>query len=463
MNERIAAERGLFWWHDIDLLPERAFAPNNAVPGALEFSAAGEALLTLDGVLSRSGSILSPAPAAGAIQGILAGSGKYVILEDPTRAGGTWRNNAPSTEKWRSHFTLTAPAPFKAQTERLFSEVQLDCESLEDWFGRGSIFVEISDGGLAARFASPEQEPWHLSIGDAWVHYDLSHPIPGAHHQVEFRQLVGLRIRPATPVDLDGAISLQRKTRQFLSLLSGIETTSSYPRLLSAIDGRWNEVRCLRRVGSSVDYEPYRAWLTFSQIENFGGWLDAWLKGYASCAPGFSLLFASRTTSTIEHRFASLVWGLEALHRGRSAHQPDPALEEKIARILASVGGRDKRWLRGQLKRAAEPSLEKRLADIFGDISLGLSTSSIENFAVRVAKRRNELSHFGGPRDSETYTGFLADIYSLTEALELLYRATLLRLVGAERQHMDMAFRSGPMASHRLRTLVVAGLEMAPA
>jgi len=67
---------------------------------------------------------------------------------------------------------------------------------------------------------------------------------------------------------------------------------------------------------------------------------------------------------------------------------------------------------------------------VLKDLPIGLTSAELTAFATRCTKRRNDVSHFGGARDGAGYDEFLEDIEALNGALDLLYHARILQLIG---------------------------------
>ncbi|MEZ2297253.1 HEPN domain-containing protein [Variovorax sp. RCC_210] len=174
----------------------------------------------------------------------------------------------------------------------------------------------------------------------------------------------------------------------------------------------------------------------FDHIElQFGALYQRFVKMRRDLGPGIYLYLATRRGMTfyVEHRFASLVWGLEALHR-RSKPSQITALDKKIERILNDIQlAKDKRWLSGRLAYAAEPSLEERLFELFDSLlsPLDVEKNATREFAKRCADVRNLISHFGGRRDADSES-LTMEAQALSEVLGFIYHLLLLQELGIE-------------------------------
>jgi hypothetical protein len=130
-----------------------------------------------------------------------------------------------------------------------------------------------------------------------------------------------------------------------------------------------------------------------------------------------------------------------------------------VNRILDKIDDpNDKRWLEKRLEHAHEPSLEQRLFEVFKALPLGLDEKRLRAFCQGCAKLRNDISHFGGERHDTSYSEFLKDANTKSEALSVLYHALLLHEAGIDGQILNRwafdSFLSVPIKIH----FVQAGL-----
>jgi hypothetical protein len=167
-----------------------------------------------------------------------------------------------------------------------------------------------------------------------------------------------------------------------------------------------------------------------------------------------------------EHKFINLIWGLEALHRHSHEGKKKPRLgTEIVARIMELVGcefrSDDRRVIRKLLSQVFEPKLAQRLRDMFSELPLEFKDKTLEAFADRCSDRRNDISHYGGPRPGTNYDQFVLELHSLAGALDQLYHALILRLIGISdeslRQVFIHSFKSGQIRPRLLQ----AGLPLA--
>jgi Apea-like HEPN len=173
-------------------------------------------------------------------------------------------------------------------------------------------------------------------------------------------------------------------------------------------------------------------WTLFPELSpDFGVIANAWFSKSVDFGPGFHLYLGNRrgVQLYVEHRFASLVWGLEAFHR-TSDQTRNTTLTAKIGRILSAVDKRDRRWLKSILEYADEPSLAQRIFSALSPLPLGFDEDELRRFAKKCADERNILSHFGGRRPGDDYAEHLRTWTLLIYAIDYLYHARLLQELG---------------------------------
>jgi len=135
-------------------------------------------------------------------------------------------------------------------------------------------------------------------------------------------------------------------------------------------------------------------------------------------------------------------------------------IEALLAKVEKDSNSQTRRWLRRQIEFASEPTLMDRIIGTFGALPWSLERNSLNKFAERCAARRNDISHYGGPRknENEGYEAFLTDLITLSEALGYLYHAALLREIGLDEATLRKCYFDAPIG-HRIKIrLEQAGL-----
>ena len=202
-------------------------------------------------------------------------------------------------------------------------------------------------------------------------------------------------------------------------------------------------------------------WTNFDLVrDSFGDLFSSWRAKVEQYGAGYNLYLAALRNPLpyVEHRFVNLVWALESLHRKRQSEVEERPKEikrkERIDRILKKFtqpeesGDRD--WLEGKLKYAHDPTLSERIVDFFSKLPISLDNKALRDFSDRCAKRRNDVSHVGGPREHEAYRDFHQDLSDLTDALSYLYHAFLLYEIGLDETILMSTLTEGGLAEMRL-------------
>ena len=118
VNSRLVEDTGYFWWGDTPVHSGH-FAPETAVVGKLTIDEDGHSRLELEGVLpSDLGPLAAfgsgaPLPEGKSIHGILKGSNKAVRLSGVNRAGGHFKSNGISFERYSALQCLLGQGPFR--------------------------------------------------------------------------------------------------------------------------------------------------------------------------------------------------------------------------------------------------------------------------------------------------------------------------------------------------------------
>ena len=230
---------------------------------------------------------------------------------------------------------------------------------------------------------------------------------------------------------LDEVRDIARQIEDLLVLLTDCERSLGFPRIRVNADD-WCQVsyETLQRPEKEISRSDL--WTLFPELSpDFGVIADAWFNKSAAFGPGFHLYLGNRRGMQlyVEHRFASLVWGLEAFHRA-SDQTRNTALTQKIERVLRAVDNKDRRWLENMIRHADEPSLAQRIFSVLSPLPLGFDQAELRRFAKKCADERNVLSHFGGRGPGDDYPEHLKTWTLLIYALDYLYHAGIFQELG---------------------------------
>lgn len=448
-------ERGFFWWFNEGTLPARS--KETSVAGQLTVSDQGGITLETDGALCLKEEFQNwsePRNFAESrrITGVLAtseSSDTHVLLETLERTDLSLPDDSPQRQKFSAQLCTTRDCAFPASYPEGFTELRVSLDGFEEWLELKSIVVE--------------QESWESDAVDVLVSYKqwrFEYPTPGGTISVEsittgalpffsdlprtsaeFHEHFYLIFRPNSPSDASTLRYLYTKIEEFLAVLAG-----KYHRLPSPIlttedeFGTWNTVHFYR--STPLEHlNRFSVWLTFPQIKDaFGELFKNWLSGCQLFGAGYYLFVSALRNphQYSEHRFVNLLWGIEALHRkwlGES-ETSDRVIREKkrVGEILNLLpeDDRNRKWLGKKLAHAHELSLEERILECFRRLPFTFGSGEIEKFAKVCAERRNDISHFGGPRGDVDYDLFHSQISQLADALDHLFRLLLLHQIGVD-------------------------------
>lgn len=444
-NDRVDAsdfleERGLFWWND-QVLEEPIIVPDAHIAGVLRVETNGRIVLELDGCLPNPKgpfASISQGPVVGCIQGLLKGSSERVLLSDLHRSGGGFRTNGISYDRFTAeHGLLSSTSWPSGKDAPRFTTQLIPLTGFEEWLRLGRIKAEHAPGSAAASYVAPGDIEYATEDGALALIFNIEAQASGGlgTHAWSVKQTAFGKLSVQSEAPL---AAFSRKFLLFedlLKLLTGQDYALAWPSLMRP-DGslcRW----FFQRTKDEREIEVpshYNTITFFPELrEQFGAIWARWNAMREAFGPGMYLYFATRRglPMYIEHRFVNFAWGLEALHRKR-ASQPSTAMSAKIKRVLASVGAKDRKWLARRLRHTQEPALDQRLFDTFKVLDLGLDKKRLRQFCEACAKRRNDISHFGGERHGESYTAFLEDVKYKGDALATLYHALLLHECGID-------------------------------
>ena len=468
MNSKIADDHGYFWWSDASISPQQ-LAPESAVAGVLRVDDEGKIDLELHGVLPNelgiwgafaNGGVEIP-PGRG-IHGILKGSNRAVVLSGVRRNGGRLATAGISYERYIAEDALIGKSALRPEDRpREFNSLRIDLNGFEDWLLLGAIECERSNTELTARYRAPDDAKYSLDEGFLSIRYDLSGPHPGNSRsdRMTLEESAFIEYVPNAPMSLGDLKEQYAIFTDLFLVLTGSTYRLEFPVVTDATTNQRYQLVFRRQTGTAEKPDRYECWTLFPHVrEQFGRSYCAWKKMREDFGPGIGLYVGTQRAKDayVENRFVNLIWGIEALHRRRTNRSANPSpLEEKVARILSQLDmskielPKDRKWLGNLLERAVEPRLEDRIFDSFSGLPLGISDEDLRSFATACADRRNEISHYGGQKQSGSYREFVIDLAQRANALSYLYQSLLLREIGIDpkimQDFMVRGFRSLPI------------------
>jgi len=474
MADDIIDSRGRFWSAEITV-PKGHFAPEESVTGRMRLKANGRTELDLDATIELTASkdavhrIMAYEGVEGAICGFLIDANKHVRLTGLSSNGGSLGGMGPIRERLIAEQCLVSREPFKPGVEPRFRWLDLPLDGYEPWLGRGNINVTKGKRRIKADYAlHPKIIRWPSPTMPIELRRDLRGDGGRALTALAWHESAFLRLGfPNGNLRVEEAIEHSQRVEDLLVLMADHDKRLDYGLLRRTRGGKPVELY-FSRAGreNAANLEWHKAWVLFEACRGeFGEIVRSWLSNYETYGAGFHLYLGNRRGQAMypEHRFASLMWGLEALHRALVPAESNDKQGAKVARILNEISRKkDREWAARFLPEVSEPSLANRLADLFSRIDLGIGKNEITEFAQRCAARRNDVSHFGGQREPGGYEAFLEDIVSLNRAVDLLYHAMILKIVGIPEPLVRHRFIGGPKSYVARKILAHCGLEMMP-
>lgn len=472
MTEDIIDSRGRFWSAEI-AVPDGQFAPERSVTGRLRLRANGRAELDLDAAIDLSGStdavhrILSHGEVEGAICGFLIDANKHVRLTDLSGNGGSLGGIGPIRERLVAYRCLVASDRFKQGAEPRYRWLDLPLDGFEEWIGRGNIDVAKGRRRISANYAvqAPPMR-WQAGAIPLELHRGLQGSGGKSLTELAWRETASLWLGfPKADLRIEQAIDLFQRIEDLIVLMADHNQSLKFGSLRHSREGKpvhFYFARSGRDTSEKLQW--HKAWARFDQCsDQFGDVVGSWLAKYETYGPGFHLYLGNRRGQAMyhEHRFASLMWGLEALHRAMVPAESNAAQAAKVARILDQISSKkDRDWAARFLPEQSEPSLANRLVELFSKVDLGIDREELAKFAQRCAARRNDVSHFGGQRHAGDYAVFLEDIANLSRAVDLLYHALILHITGIPDILVKRRFIGGPHSHAACALLAHCGLHV---
>lgn len=463
--------RGYFWLAQ-DPIPSGRIGPRSAVPGHLTVEDDGTSRIALDDVLPLSkdhGTWLpfpSQAPVEAMIAGVLVGTDQRVLLDRLIHTGRSRKSLGLSQDFYTASHCLIAPKGFVLAPGMRFRWLELDLEPYSDWLGGHGIEVSVGRRSITARYRRVEPIRWQIGSRVLELVRSLDGRGDGRLHQISWREQNLLRIGSRLPaMTASAAASLTGQIEDLLTLLADCDSRLAFPTVRVSRRSSPVTLYYSRIPRAERHAEWHKAWASFGAIKpSLGQITEAWLECYDRIGAGFYLYLGNRRGLKMysEHRFASLAWGMEALHRSIYPPTKNDRLTKKVERIIGNIElEKDKVWAEGKLRGVGEPSLGTRISTLVRALPINISPREAAEFGDQCAKLRNDISHFGGPRDTAGYEDFAKRLSRFTAALEILYHALLLQQAGLPTEFIRARFDGGLHSPAAAAVLADCGLTVA--
>lgn len=176
-----------------------------------------------------------------------------------------------------------------------------------------------------------------------------------------------------------------------------------------------------------------------------------WLEKAELLEPVYNLYFGNIYSGDmyLEFQFLSLIMALEVYHRIKFGNEDIPAEEhkERIKHILTNTPEKYRKWLKEKLKYSNEPSLRKRIKDIYDNVkNIGYITAlfpkkkDFKDFVNEVVNTRNYFAHYD--QSLKKRASKETELYWLTQKLKALVEICLLKEIGFLDTEIDNIFQN---------------------
>jgi len=349
------------------------------------------------------------------------------------------------------------------------SKLMVNLDFLGDWASEPAVKVTATRGGAASRASKPKAQTFKLPGKTLRLKTSISHTAPAGFliREATIKQQTFYESEPKTSQSLGAVRDDFHLLEDALLMLSDVDVALPWPTVW--YDKSPGVYYFERRRTDPQKVDILKSWAALAWPGtgmgiDLGNMLTNLETQQEILGPGLFLYLGIQRASGLylENRFSTAIFGLESLHRRVSTTPRQTKLQAKIDRIIKDVQRpKDKAWLSGRLRNAAEPSLEERLFQTFSELEIGLEPKSLLAFAKECADVRNQVAHFGGERHggSATYEAFVLRMYVLNEAVRPLYHAVLLNRIGFDPDRIRGYFHRSPYSNQRKQEMKEAGLE----
>lgn len=191
---------------------------------------------------------------------------------------------------------------------------------------------------------------------------------------------------------------------------------------------------------------------SYKDIESrFSKIIGKWLELYEEIEPVLNIHSVLMERKTyIEHAFLDITQALETFHRRLRNNQElcDSQHQDRMEKILGSVPTEYKDWLKKKLTYSNEPTLNKRLKELFKEFSVFFVNK--KEFVRKVTLTRNNLTHPKSQQEQGCLSGI--NLKLATEKLRLLLVVMLMKTVGFEEKEIVELIRKNDNFMYWLRS-----------
>lgn len=444
------SEQGLFWM--ASQVRPGFMIPAEAISGTLLVSDEGLSSLSLNGAFTKEGDILAmfdfdELPEDAFIAGVLRSDARKVLLTGLRRGNRKFIAGGITHEEYTATHCLVGEIDECSGFKDLhFSCVSMGLESYEDWLGYKLIDTREVGNSLLVKVDLPDAISFRVNDDIEIVFNGKYLGSWGPAEQGRNLSLsagIDWELHFNKPVLMKDAEHYFRVVSEFLMLLSGSGCNPDWPVLSNVRDERVSRVKLyfLREKQEVKRAKFHDGFVYFKDIKAIIGQLfERWMILREAMGPGAYLFFLALTPGRlyIEHLYASMVWGMERYHRklyGNSIARNSEQIERQLQAIdtLSMLKSRQRKALKEFVSRDVEPSLKDRLICLIKDLPVYFEQRSLDEFCDACARRRNDISHFGGYREQateEAMSDFYRELQDKIFVLTHLYASVLLKAIG---------------------------------
>ncbi|MDD2704760.1 MAG: hypothetical protein PHU07_05430 [Acidocella sp.] len=469
IHTKIESERGQFWLAgDIEQV-----GAASAMQGSLTTNEDGGVTINLDMAEWTWRRADKPFPSFMTdkfdVAGFLPAQNLYVWLQDAQLRSLPGLSTGGGT-KLGSYVTLFSTSPVSGQgISSCIKRLMIPLGGLWPWLDRPMPKTSLTDTRIETHYPLDINDEFELRNGSVTVRTGTSIPQDFGTRTISVKQQGWLDFEFETPISLAEAKDIYLHIEDFFVLLTDEEYGLDWPEIqLSESEGT-GHICVFRRRPQKSEISTFMLWIQYPSIsENFGELVDDWLDMRTKYGAAFHLYLGVRRGKSVyvEHRFANLMWGLEAFHRKA---KPNSLIlsndaEEKIKKVCEAtkeiLNSKERRELRLSMRYRHEKRLSEKLYDLFSELSLCIPDEELKQFTKKCADRRNDISHYGGPRNESDYDEFIREIIDLMGALDQLYHASILKQIGISDNLIHHIFYKSFKSAGIREQLKLAGLNL---
>ena len=204
----------------------------------------------------------------------------------------------------------------------------------------------------------------------------------------------------------------------------------------------------LSQVKSKKSVHPFDMLYPYVSIKNKAETIfNNWLEKADLLRPVYDLYFGTIYSGDmyLEFQFLSLIMALEVYHRRLIGNEDisTEEHEERVKQILNNTPDKYREWLKEKLKYSNEPSLRKRIKEIYDMLkNIGYVTDLIpkkKDFVDDVVNTRNYFVHYDQSLKNKALKG--TELYRLIQKLKVLVEICLLKEIGFLDTGIDNIYR----------------------